>query len=39
VKYGAIFQDGAHIWMDIQRPITIPTTPQKIEEMMKPCTV
>jgi hypothetical protein len=39
VKYGAMFHDGSHICTEIQRPITIPTTPQKIDETMKPFTV
>jgi hypothetical protein len=39
VKKGGMFSDGIHICTEIQSPITIPTTPQKIEETIKPFTV
>jgi hypothetical protein len=39
VKKGGMFSDGIHIWTEIQSPITIPTTPQKIEETINPFTV
>jgi hypothetical protein len=31
-----MFHDGIHIWTEIQRPMTMPTTPQNMEERIKP---
>ena len=39
VKYGSTLRDGSHIWIEIQSPMTMPTTPQKIEEAINPFTV
>jgi len=36
VKKGAMFHDGTHIWIEIQSPIIMPTTPQKMEEIINP---